>query len=216
MTVRDFGLRRQQMVLQNWPHWFLLLNHHQAPILLPQPMNMHRKAWRYSAIYCNMSYFGMFCVLQASRKTYKKHQKTIINNILKHVTGYVGTSWNVLNHPPPSNVSQKYIRMTFNEMGHDSQSFHCRHQVVLVRKMLLVPLLACLFASLGTEIAAWSQPSIVSQPPKKWLGGRGEAKWGSLVGRMWGVSHPDRFYMGYSILYLLYPYLGWDVNLTTW
>lgn len=39
--------------------------------------------------------------------------------------------------------------------------------VVLVRKMLLVPLLACLFASLGTEIAAWSQPSIVSQPPKK-------------------------------------------------
>eukprot|EP00435_Cladocopium_sp_Y103_P025592 s1429_g6.t1 len=39
--------------------------------------------------------------------------------------------------------------------------------VVLVRKMLLVPLLACLFASLGTEIAAWSQPSIVSQPPKR-------------------------------------------------
>ena len=146
--------------------------------------------------------FACFACFRLPVKTCKKHQKTIIiNNILKHVTGYVGTSWNVLNHPPPSKVSQKYIRMTFNEMGHDSQSFHCRHQVVLVRKMLLVPLLACLFASLGTEIAAWSQPSIVSQPPKKWLGGRGEAKWGSLVGRMWGISHPDSGFIWGTVYY---------------
>ena len=76
----------------------------------------------------------------------------------------MGTSRNVMNHAPPCQPSPS------------RQSILSLRQVVLVRKMLLVPLLACLFASLGTEIAAWSQPSIVSQPPKKWLGGREEAK----------------------------------------
>lgn len=54
-------------------------------------------------------------------------------------------------------------------------------QVVLLRKMLVVPLLACVFSSLSTEIAAWSQPSIVSQPPKKPGGPWGRKRDGAIV-----------------------------------
>ncbi|CAK8989604.1 unnamed protein product [Durusdinium trenchii] len=39
--------------------------------------------------------------------------------------------------------------------------------VVLARKMLIVPLLACMFSSIGTELAALTQPSFASKPPKQ-------------------------------------------------
>ena len=41
--------------------------------------------------------------------------------------------------------------------------------VVLARKMLIVPLLACMFSSIGTELAALTQPSFASKPPKQML-----------------------------------------------
>ena len=37
--------------------------------------------------------------------------------------------------------------------------------VVLLRKFVLVPLLACLFSSLGTELSGWGQERIL--PPRK-------------------------------------------------
>ena len=42
--------------------------------------------------------------------------------------------------------------------------------VVVIRKMIVVPVLACIISSLGTEIHALLQPQFVLKPPKQTLG----------------------------------------------